>query len=119
MLSVFIKEDEGFKSKFEIVAKKFDIDKEDIRLVFFDKFLFSYVFLAAVANKKLYLFSTDNKKPEQFNMSDLKEIRIDKKTDLNLYLRTGRVINLTSVVGVKPKVLRTFKRLTEELQRLR
>ena len=119
MFKLFIKGDENFEKAFTKAGKKFELDVNNIKLVSYDNFLASLIYMIAIADKKLYVFSTDNKKPEQFNMSDLKEIRIDKKTDLNLYLRTGRVINLTSVVGVKPKVLRTFKRLTEELQRFR
>ena len=119
MFKLFLQGDENYEKAFLKASKKFELDTNEIKLVSYDSFLTSLIYMIAVANKKLYVFSTDNKKPEQFNLLDLKEIRIDKKTDLNLYLRTGRVINLTSVVGVKPKVLRTFKRLTEELQRLR
>lgn len=119
MVKIYKKGDEEFESKFEVAVKKFGLNFDEIELVFFDKFLFSYIFLAAVANRNLYLISTDNKKPEQISISEIKELLIDKKTDLNLYLKNGRVINLTSVVGVKPKVVRTYKELAEQLKKLR
>lgn len=115
MFKVFTKND-GLDSKgFIKAAKKFSLEKEDIDLVSYDSFLGSLVFMIAIAKKKLYVFSTDNKKPEIFNSSDYEKLLIDKKTDLNLYLKGGRVINLTSVVGVKPIVVRTTKELAEKL----
>ena len=119
MFKLFLKGDENNQKAFLKASKKFDLNLEEIQLVSYDNFLASLIFMIAVANKKLYLFSTDNKKPEQFNMSEIKELLIDKKTDLNLYLKNGRVINLTSVVGVKPKVVRTYKELAEQLKKLR
>lgn len=119
MYKVFTKND-GLDSKgFIKAAKKFSLEKEDIDLVSYDSFLGSLVFMLAISKKKLYVFSTDNKKPEVFNSSDFQKLLIDKKTDLNLYLKDGRVINLTSVVGVKPLVVRTTKELSEKLESLK
>lgn len=119
MFKVFTKND-GLESKgFIKAAKKFGLKKEEIELVVYDRFLASLVFMLAVSKKKLYVLSTDNKKPEIFDTADYKQLLIDKKTDLNLYLRSGRVINLTSVVGVKPLVIKATKELAEKLNSLR
>ena len=119
MFKLFLKDDENNEKAFLKASKKFELNVEDIQLVSYDNFLASLIFMIAIANKKLYVFSADNKKPEQFEMSDFKELLIDKKTDLNLYLKSGRVINLTYVVGAKPKVVRTYKELADQMKKLR
>ena len=119
MFKVFTKDD-GLDSKgFVKAAKKFGLNKEEIELVAYDNFLASLIFMLAVSKKKLYVFSTDSKKPEVFDTSDYLKLLIDKKTDLNLYLKGGRIINLTSVVGVKAIVIKTTKELAEKLNSLR
>jgi len=119
MFKLFTKNENASEKAFAKAAKKFDLDLKDINLVTFDKFLFSYVFMMAICNKKVYLLTTENKKPEIFETKEIDHIAIEKKTDLNLFLKNGRVINLTSVVGVKPVVVRTFKRLEMELKALK
>ena len=119
MFKLILKGDENAEKAFAKASKKFELNIDEIQLVSYDQFLWSLIYMIAIANKKLYVFSTDSKKPEEFNMSDYKELLIDKKVDLNLYLRSGRVINLTSVVGAKPKVVRTYKEFADRLNKLR
>ena len=119
MLKFFVKQDEEFEKASLKAAKKFGLDAKEIDFVSYDNFLWSLVFMLAISGKKAYLLSTDNKKPETFDLRDIDKIYIEKKTDLNLLIKGGRVINLTSVVGVKPKVMKLVNRLGEELKNLR
>ena len=119
MFKLFTKKENAGEKAFDKAAKKFGINADEIDLVTYDNFIFSYVFMLAISNKKVYLLSTDSKKPEVFELKDIDHISIEKKTDLNLFLKNGRIINLTSVVGVKPYVVRTFKKLEAELKALK
>ena len=103
----------------EKISKKLKLEFKEFDLISYDKFLFAYLFVLAVRDKQVYLFSSDNKKVEEFSTSDINQVLIDKKTDLNLYLKGGRVINLTSVVGVKPKVMNLVRDLSNELSNLK
>ena len=119
MFKLFTKKDNAEDKAFNKAAKKFSIKPVEIDLLTYDNFLFSYVFMLAISNKKVHLLSTDNKKPEVFDLKEIDHVAIEKKTDLNLFLKNGRVINLTSVVGVKPYVVRTFKKLESEIKALK
>lgn len=99
--------------------RKVKLEKDNVDFVVFDKMFFSFIFVLAVSNKTAYLYSSDNKKGESFKVSDIDVISIQKKVDLNLYLKNGRMINLTSVVGVKPKVMNEVRELNNELNKLR
>ena len=96
-------------------SKKFSLDEKEIDFVAGDKFLFSYVFLLAVSKKKVHLLSADNKKPEVFDVSEVKAIQTDNKVDLNLYLKGGRVINLTSVVDRKKTTRQALEQIKSHL----
>ena len=110
---------ENNESRFLKAAKKFEINVDDIKLVSYDKFLFSYVFLLAISDGKMYLLSTYNKKPDVFSLRDIESIVVEKKTDFNLYLKNGRIMNLTSVVGIKPKVKALITTLNNEINKLK
>ena len=110
---------ENNESRFLKAVKKFGINVDDIKLVSYDKFLFSYVFLLAISDGKMYLLSTYNKKPDIFPLRDIESIAVEKKTDLNLYLKNGRIMNLTSVVGIKPKVKALITTLNNETNKLK
>lgn len=99
--------------------RKVNLEKDNVDFVVFDKMFFSFIFVLAVSNKTVYLYTSDNKKGESFKVSDIDVISIQKKVDLNLYLKNGRMINLTSVVGVKPKVMNEVRELNNELNKLR
>lgn len=99
--------------------KKVKLDKDNVDFIVFDKMLFSFIFVLAVSNKTVYLYSSDNKNGESFKVNDIDAISIQKKVDLNLYLKNGRMINLTSVVGVKPKVMNQVRELNSEINRLK
>ena len=103
----------------EKISKKLKVQIKDFDLISYDRFLFAYLFVLAVKDKRVYLFSSDNKKIEEFSVSDINQVLIDKKTDLNLYLKGGKVINLTSVVGVKPKVMNLVRAFNEALNNLK
>ena len=104
----------------EGVCKKLRLEAKEFDLVAFDKFLVSYIFLLAVANKKVYVYCSDNKKNIlEFDIRDFDNISIQNKLDLNLYLKTGKVVNLTSVVGVKPKVMSLVSILNAEINKLK
>ena len=103
----------------EKISKKLKLDFKEFDLISYDKFLFAYLFVLAIKDKRVYLFSSDNKKVEEFSTNEISQVLIDKKTDLNLYLKSGRVINLTSLVGVKPKVMNLVKELNSEINRLK
>ena len=118
MLKVITKEniDSSLKEK---IFKKLKVEVKDFDFISYDKFLFAYLYVLAIKDKTVYLFSGDNKKTETFSINDINQVLIDKKTDLNLYLKGGRVINLTSVVGVKPKVINLVRDLNSELNNLK
>ena len=118
MLKVINKENKD-SNIIEKISKRLKLEHKNYDLVAYDKFLFAYLFILAVRDKRVYLFSSDNKKVEEFSTSDINQVLIDKKTDLNLYLKGGRVINLTSVVGVKPKVMNLVRDLNNELINLK
>ena len=103
----------------EKISKKLKLELKDYDLVAYDKFLFSFIFVLAIKDKTVYLLSSDKKGVETLNIKDLDKVLIDKKTDLNLYLKGGRVVNLTSVVGVKPKVMNQVRELNSEINRLK
>ena len=119
MLKVISKENIDSKLV-EGVSKKLRLETKEFDLVAFDKFLVSYIFLLAVANKKVYVYCSDNKKNiAEFDIREFDNISIQKKVDLNLYLNSGKVINLTSVVGVKPKVMALVSSLNAEINKLK
>lgn len=119
MLQIFTKQDEGFEKAYNKASKKFNLNPEDIDFVVFDNFLFSNVFFMAGSKKKIYLRSTENKKPEIFEAREIEKLYVEKKTDLNLAIKGGRVINLTSVVSVKSKVAKLVNRIAETLKNYR
>lgn len=110
---------EGNEAIFLKASKKFELKEEDIKVVSFDKFMFSFVYFMALTDGKMYLLSTYNKKPDIFSLREVESIAVDKKTDLNLYLKNGRIMNLTSVVGIKPKVKAQITALNNEINKLR
>ena len=104
----------------EKACKKVNLNKDDVDLLIFDKMLFSYIFVLAVSNKKLYLYDSEHKKTvHEFDIKDFENISVQKKVDLNLYLKGNRFFNLTSVVGVKPKVMNQVRELNSEINRLK
>ena len=103
----------------ESVSKRLKLEHKDYDLISYDKFLFSYIFILAIKDKTVYLLSSDKKGTETFNIKDIDKVLVDKKTDLNLYIKGGRVINLTSVVGIKPKVMNLVKQLNNEINSLK
>lgn len=118
MLKVINKDNKDIKV-IEKISKKLKLEHKDYDLISYDKFLISYIFILAIKDKTVYLLSSDKKGTETFNIKDIDKVLVDKKTDLNLYIKGGRVINLTSVVGIKPKVAKTVKLLQEEINNLR
>lgn len=119
MFKFFKKEDIDNKLA-EAVSKKLHLESKEYDLVAFDKFFGSFIFLLAISNKKGHVYSSDDKKNIlEINISEFDNISIQKKIDMNLYLRNGKFINLTTVVGVKPKVVNQVRALNEEINRLR
>ena len=119
MLKVINKENINSKLV-QSTAKKLRLDIKDFDLVAYDRFFASYIFLLAVANKKVYVYCSDSKKNIlEFAIRDFDNISIQNKLDLNLYLKSGKVINLTSVVGVKPKVMSFVSTLNAEINKLK
>ena len=101
-------------------CNKVKLNKSDVDFICFDKMLFSYIFVLAVSNKKLYLYDSEHKKSvHEFDIKDFENISVQKKVDLNLYLKGNRFFNLTSVVGVKPKVMNQVRELNSEINRLK
>lgn len=119
MVKLYTKKENSKEKPGILASKKFNLKLEDIEFAIADKFLFSTLFILAISNKKAYLFSEDNKKPEVFDSRDIEKIVIEKKTDLNLFIKGGRVVNLTSVVGASPKVVNFIKHINEELNRVK
>ena len=116
----FFKKEEIDNKLTEAVSKKLRLDTKEFDLVAYDKFFGSFIFLLAVSNKKVHVYSSDDKKNIlEFNISEFDNISIQKKIDMNLYLKNGKFINLTTAVGVKPKVVNQVRALNEEINRLR
>lgn len=99
MVKIYLKDEEGNQSILRKASRRFNLKEEDIEFASGDRFLFTTVFLFAIAHKKIYLKSTDDKKPEVFNIKDVNGVVIENKVDLNLYLKSGRLINLTSIIS--------------------
>lgn len=118
MLKIINKDNKDLKV-IEKIAKRLKLEHKDYDLVAYDKFLMSFIFILAIKDKTVYLLSSDNKNVETLKTSYIDKILIDKKTDLNLYLKGGRVVNLTSVVGIKPKVMNLLKSLNSEISNLK
>lgn len=118
MLKVINKENKD-SNIIEKISKRLKLEHKNYDLVAYDKFLMSYIFILAIKDKTVFLLSSDNKNVETLKTSDIDKLLIDKKTDLNLYLKGGRVVNLTSVVGVKPSVMNLVKSLNAELSKLK
>ena len=123
MFGCYRKETKLEKKEEKVVTQacnKLKVNKCDFDLLVFDKMLFSFIFILLIKDKKVFLYNSDNrKKIEEFPVNDIDAISIQKKVDLNLYLKNGRMINLTSVVGVKPKVMNQVRELNNEINRLR
>jgi len=119
MFKVFSKDFNKEDPSFIKGCNKVKLDPKSVELLAYDKFLFSYLFVLAISEKTVFLYNSDNKKIESFPVSDVDSLYIEKKTDLNLSIKGGRIINLTSVVGVKPKVVNAVKSLIEEINHLR
>lgn len=118
MLKIINKDNKELDT-FEKISKRLKLELKDYDLVAYDKFLFSFIFVLAIKDKTVYLLSSDKKGVETLDIKDLDKVLIDKKTDLNLYIKGGRVVNLTSVVGVKPKVMNLVRELNSEINRLK
>ena len=100
-------------------SNKLNVELKDLNLLVFDKIFLGFVFVLGISNKKIYLLSSDKKGVEELNLSSFDKILIEKKTDLNMYLKEGRMINLTSVVGIKSKVVNKIKDLNSEITALK
>ena len=118
MLKVINKDNKDIKV-IEKISKKLKLEHKDYDLISYDKFLISYIFVLAIKDKTVYLLSSDKNGTETFDIKEVDKVLIDKKTDLNLFFKGGRVVNLTSVVGVKPKVKALVTTLNNEINRLR
>jgi len=119
MFKFFKKEDIDNKLA-EAVSKKLHLESKEYDLVVYDKFFGSFIFLLAILNKKVHVYSSDNKKKiEEFDVRDIDAISIQHKVDLNLYLKGGKWFNLTSVVGAKPKVVNQVRDLNNLINKLR
>lgn len=113
MVKIYLKNSEENQKLVGKASKKFNIKEEDIVLAASDKFLFSDVFLLAIANKKLYLKSTDSKKIQAFDTSDVIGVIVENKVDLNLYFKDGHFVNLTSIMSVSKGAQNVLKTLND------
>ena len=118
MFKTYLKDDKDGLKVFKKAAKKFSLEPSKIHLVSYDSFFGATIYMLAISDKKLCILSTDNKEPEIFDLSEFNGIFLEKKTDLNLSLRNGRVINLTSVVGVKTSVAKQIENINENIKAL-
>ena len=100
-------------------SNKLNKELKDLDLLVFDKIFLGFVFILAISSKKIYLISSDKKGVEELELSSFDKILIEKKTDLNMYLKDGRMINLTSVVGIKPNVVNQIKDLNKDILSLK
>ena len=122
MLSIIKRNDELSEKLLKVSSKasnKLNKELKDLDLLVFDKIFLGFVFILGISNKKMYLISSDKKGVEELELDSVKCLLIDKKTELNMYLKEGRVINLTSVVGIKPNVANQIKDLAKELDSLK
>ena len=119
MFKVYLKDQDQGSKAFNKAAKRFNLKAETIQLVSSDSFLGATIYLLAISAGNLYVFSTGSKQPEMFKLSDFEQIIIENKTDLNLIFKGGRIINLTSVVGVKTSVSKLVEKLNESIKSLR
>jgi len=104
------------------VCKKLDISEENVTFAAYEKFFFSYLFALAIKENKIYIFATDEggRKSNIYSTYDSNKVKnadVDKRTDFNLHLTNGNIINLTSLVGISMKNKRIVSLFNEYIKK--
>lgn len=120
MIKTYSKNNQDLKVKTQ-VCKKLNITEDGVSYASYEKFFFSYLYALAIKDNKIYLYGEDENKKKtkgtlEIPLSDISYAYIDKKTDLNLLLKNGKSINLTSIVGLTKSASQILKELNDSLK---